>query len=651
MSASIYGQKGGGIMIADAQAKLKARGILDAATEAGWTYSEWRGMPGWIIPLYQGNGKRWHLPDGRPAQRWKNFDSSAKPKALWGYPDQGGDDVKKPDGCDYYWIPGAIAAIAASGGAVHLTAGEPDLLTLVSAGIRNATSFFGEQNIPDNLVSVFRQIGVKRVVYYPDNDETGWDAAQTLYDLLQPTGIEFTAKQLIEQVKDLNELWQGYLNDRDLFLAILRDSKTLKLANLHDAPSTDLRGTGLRDFPSAFYDAIEAALGASYKRNGGWSSPLPCVFASHEHDDKTPSAHWHKDKHIYRCFKCGTTALAKDVAERLNLDFRDYLPSRPLTAAATPPLPPTPPAYHTSDDALQRFIERLDGLHVQDYAPLVFPFYTLHDLGGFCRMVQPRKLIGIIGLSGGGKTSFLETMTDAWRKIGVHILWWGPEWSWDQMADRAVQRYGGLSITQMMLHEVWMSEQQNQNGEETFGERADDDLVEKSRIVARDVAAWKGKAVYLDRMDITLDTLLDDSERMLEDQRKQGRVIRVAVWDYVQLMQLKGVRGDAERVNLVVTRIKAFCVDHGLVGIIASQPRKQDSSSAQEDEEPQLLDSQSAQYMREDQFNLMLTLNPVKRDGRVSDEAVINVVKNSAGRKDKRTVKIDLAHLRWVDRR
>lgn len=633
--------------------KLEERYILDAALEAGWEYAEWFGKPGWAYPLRQGNGRLWYLPDGRPARRWKAFDKEAQYRFAWGYPDQSGDAVRKPDGCDYYWMPGAVEAIEKSSGVLHITAGETDMLSMVSAGIRNVTSFFGEHNIPETFLTVLKRLAVKKVLYYPDNDETGWDAAQSIYVYLLDSGIEFIAKQASPHRKDLNELWQVIEGDTTLFLLRLQEGSPLRFINPKDGPGADLRGTGLRDFPQQFYDDVERALRVEYKGRGGWSKPLACVFASHDHDDQHPAAHWHKDKHIFRCFKCGKTWMAKEVAEQLHMDYRDYLPKREPPAAPSAPAVALPP-YFSSIDSLTRYKERLDGMHIDDCGPIVFPFKALHDLGGYCRMVQPRKLIGIIGLSGGGKTSFLETLTDNWRQMGYHVLWWGPEWSWDQMADRAIQRYGGLSINQMMEHEVWLSEQRRaKNGEfirELFGAMAAPFLVEKSKQIATSIETWAGKAFYCGKMDVTLDTLLEEAALIIQDQReKYQRSIRIVVWDYIQLLQLKGVRSDMERVNQAVTAIKTFCVDNKLVGLIASQPRKEDSTNAKQ--EGELLTSEAAQYMREDQFNLMMTLNPMMVEGRVTSQAVINVVKNSAGKKEKRTVQIDLPHLRWVDKR
>ena len=41
------------LKIPEWQTKLQARGILDAALEAGWKDYEWYGKAGWAFPLYK----------------------------------------------------------------------------------------------------------------------------------------------------------------------------------------------------------------------------------------------------------------------------------------------------------------------------------------------------------------------------------------------------------------------------------------------------------------------------------------------------------------------------------------------------------------------------------------------------------------------
>lgn len=77
----------------------------------------------------------------------------------------------------------------------------------------------------------------------------------------------------------------------------------------------------------ALYSAIERALGVTGYRANGWSTPVRCPVHAHEHDDTEPAAHWHRDKHIFKCFKCEARGepgyrLAKNIAGYMGIEVR-----------------------------------------------------------------------------------------------------------------------------------------------------------------------------------------------------------------------------------------------------------------------------------------------------------------------------------------
>lgn len=325
-------------------------------------------------------------------------------------------------------------------------------------------------------------------------------------------------------------------------------------------------------------------------------------------------------------------------------------PPAPRAAAPAPSAPAT--QWHTSDDSMARFRERLTTPADPSLIPLTFPFRSLHEFGGFCRVVPPGFLIGIVGMSGGMKTSMIETLTDAWRQMDANdVLWWGPEWNWERMADRAVQRYGTLQkptagLTDIGLHEQWLGEAaRGVPLAQRHGKHMPQTLLANSLDAADRIAAWAGKNHYVEAMDIDIDTLLALSAERLHAHAS----IRIAVFDYVQLMDMRSVRTEAERINAVLARIKAFCVENKLIGIVASQVTKSSSSSARDGVET--LKAESGQFFRSDKFNLILTLNPIYEGSALTQRGVIHVAKNSAGRTGKQTVFIDPARFKWLDRK
>lgn len=244
-------------------------------------------------------------------------------------------------------------------------------------------------------------------------------------------------------------------------------------------------------------------------------------------------------------------------------------------------------------------------------------------------------------------TSFVETITDAWKQMDCNdVLWYGPEWNWEKMADRAVQRYGGANLTDVMLHELWMQEQ-------ALGVKARDGVrlpkaaYEESLRVSEDIERWAGMNHYIEQMDVDIDDLLKASAQRLTDAREMGRHIRIAVWDYLQLLDMRSARSEQDRIGSILGRVKAFCVEHSLIGIVASQVTKTASSDTKENQK--LLTSEAGQFFRSDKFNLVLTLNPVYDGKLLTDKGYINVDKNSIGKTGAVEVGIDPARLRWLD--
>lgn len=322
--------------------------------------------------------------------------------------------------------------------------------------------------------------------------------------------------------------------------------------------------------------------------------------------------------------------------------------SRGYVAPPQPAPQPAPPAaWHTSTDSMQRYRERLQTARSDGRLPLPFPFESLYSFGGFCRIVSPGFLIGIVGLSGGMKTSFVETITDSWRQMGANdVLWYGPEWNWEKMGDRAVQRYGGANLTDVMLHELYLVEDK-MGIVKHLGKPLSKGVYQHSIEVSEEIEQWPGRNHYIEQMDIDIDELLIASAERLADAKAQGRIIRIAVFDYLQLIDMRSARSEQERITNIIGRIKAFCVDNALIGVVASQVTK--SASAENKENQKLLTGEAGQYFRGDKFNLVLTLNPMYDGKLLTDKGYINVDKNSAGSTGAVQVFIDPSRFRWMD--
>lgn len=324
------------------QRRLRERGILNEALEAGWSPSDWKGQPGLAYFLHDEYGQPVYLPDGREARRWRNLKpSTRKGRFLWGYPN-GRKGEAKPSGCDSYHLPGINLPqeVRRAHGRLIIACGETDMLTHTASGSRNVTSFLGEKNIPANLVEKLRAWGVQQVDYYPDNDTTGREAVDKLARTLHGSGIALSIFELPmdvdgHSIKDINDLFVAVGFDVERFRAALSDLDELTLdgsdqhgdtgstLNTTDRPHVTAPTTD-RELPEAYYAAIEDALGIKHYLSNGWSAPVACPFKHHEHDSIDPAAGFHREMHIFRCFKCGHTWLSVELGGALGLDWRDF---------------------------------------------------------------------------------------------------------------------------------------------------------------------------------------------------------------------------------------------------------------------------------------------------------------------------------------
>lgn len=85
------------------------------------------------------------------------------------------------------------------------------------------------------------------------------------------------------------------------------------------------RGAGIAP---ALIDDIERILGVTRFDANGWSKPIPCIMAQHEHDDARPAAAWNTKHQFFTCRKCDDTINAHTTAETLSLDVNSYYESR-----------------------------------------------------------------------------------------------------------------------------------------------------------------------------------------------------------------------------------------------------------------------------------------------------------------------------------
>lgn len=257
-----------------------------------------------------------------------------------------------------------------------------------------------------------------------------------------------------------------------------------------------------------------------------------------------------------------------------------------------------------------------DDDYVPEHPPIMFPLRCLHGLGGQARVTHAGKLIGIVGTSGSGKTSALETTADAYVAADVPVWMWTPEWTPDEMAERVVQRYGGPTQDELYLHEIdkWRSK--------TFGtpenpaHRLNTQQRQSAADAMRVVNSWAGEVSFIENTLMTVEEL---GEVVAAARGIVTPLPRILVVDYAQLLKANEVdeKDDTSMYNMI-QRFKSLCVYHGLIGILATQTTKEEARLS-------------------------------GKQGKPRGTTVLNCTKNSRGRTGKVRVKNDPEHLRLLD--
>lgn len=270
-------------------------------------------------------------------------------------------------------------------------------------------------------------------------------------------------------------------------------------------------------------------------------------------------------------------------------------PDNPAPQLARPTLPGapayTPPAAVVSDSGVitigrTRVVRRksllsdiLRRVTDDDYTPgippIEFPLKCLHHLGGLARITPAGKVCALVGASGSGKTSALETLADAYVAKGVPVAIWSPEWTPDEMAERAVQRHGGVSQDELYMHELakWIG---RATGALDYRALLSEASRTATALAIRTIRAWDNDVYYLEN---SLMTVMEMAELVAALRAMPAGAPRVLIVDYAQLMKANEADTDDTTMYNMIQRFKAVCVYNGILGWVATQTRKDDAEA------------------------------------------------------------------------
>lgn len=293
----------------DIQAELTRRGIFDSWARHG------------LEP--QGNKARYPIFNlaGETIGHRVKFLNHPKFKYLW--------SPKKPQSeiAEWYILPGTAKAIAEADGICYLANGEPALHAYHSATVYNTiATTLSEVAVPKNILSIFKSLGIKKLINIADSDEAGRGAATNWRDALYGSGIDYQALQWPDGLgdkADANDAWIDYDFNAHAFQHVIKNCRALLLRAYEIAPDTPVN-TDIPDITEPLSGAIAEAIAPRMtgKVHNGFHMHT-CVH----HDDKKASAGFDPTTGVINCFACGSHS-PYETAEALGIDWRSFYPHR-----------------------------------------------------------------------------------------------------------------------------------------------------------------------------------------------------------------------------------------------------------------------------------------------------------------------------------
>lgn len=320
-------------------------------------------------------------------------------------------------------------------------------------------------------------------------------------------------------------------------------------------------------------------------------------------------------------------------------------------------------SYCSDIDALQTYIDELNGDNIPSVPPLINPFKFLHKYGGLGHIIPAGKVLYFASVSGGTKTIGFETGWEAYQTQGVHNVIYSPEWIDDrgavEMAARSVQRAGGISFQEKMLQSLYQQERQfrlNTNAGVPLGAAVVSDSIAKANMLIR----RPGRAFFLKEPGMSAEKMCMQIESICDLEAANGNTIRAAWLDFAQLLWLQNPESSGRIwIEAAIGLFKDTCRRKNLVGFVSSQMRKDDAESAKEGGK---LSADMMQWLSDQQANFVLAFVPKMEAGQRAfaiDESTHRkvgllrgrIVKNSLAEltDEEFDIPVDYMRLRWME--
>jgi len=301
--------------------------------------------------------------------------------------------------------------------------------------------------------------------------------------------------------------------------------------------------------------------------------------------------------------------------------------------------------------------ELLEDDALSEYPPFEFPYKAIHQFGGFAHYSWRKKVVYILSGPGFGKTMFAEGLASTLNQNGLGVVWHGPEWSPEEMVYRAIQRYGGPTISDVAAAKIWRyHEAKGIPTAKRGGRRMSPELMSLAVGSLNDMLNWPGKTYYIPDADMALSGFVEAMIQTIAFARAEGQDVAAVFLDYLQLFEQFGAVGDSSWGERLAGIFKAIGIQTDVTTFLLVQPKKDEServrNALRDGRELQdvMFDANSGHYLTDRKCNLFITLNPeFSAMGKPTGNGRVAVVKNSGGECGSVKVQIDFPHLFYFD--
>lgn len=301
-----------------------------------------------------------------------------------------------------------------------------------------------------------------------------------------------------------------------------------------------------------------------------------------------------------------------DLADFCKINTHDSLPN--LLRLSTTQNPKDDVNPHATNQNRSDMVREQLRLKIMGDAPVkerafAFPLKTMRKFGGFMRNCVTGKVTLIAGGTGTGKTQLLETFCDQLNVRGVNGLWFGAEWSKEEMEMRRVQRYSKaphVTYDNIQEHLTYLGYQADGVPDsQNSGTKLTDAQIESYHKASAYLNTWRGTMECFNGHN-TLEETFADMTVAVERECRQNRLILFVVFDYVQLLKAKSWDNSVNRYEYAFECVKQFAIDMNLHVFMTTQVNKQASAESKGNKS---LNAEAAHYIRGDKANLFLILD------------------------------------------